>query len=333
MITLRNVLDFFRLSARPGAGEFTDDADRSVVGDIRFVRQTILLRDLYAFLLFSGVPIQPEDKKRMRIGALKYVRYSVAAPPPSWGQWEAVDNALESLFSLLPHSARRKFLLSQFPSWMPATAVLSLVLVILTLLSVVLIERNEVDAFFAFIAYVIWLASMGALGAMSFISMNVLSVQEDVTFDLTSSRLLAVRIIIGALFGLVLALPFAWDVFWNFGDLIATSTHKVPPLGSHTSLDKDDWNQAVHLLLPFVLGFSTTLVILVLNRVIAGVRAMFGEHQEGAKSPLGNALEHAMPPKSRRDVRRAGSSGQTRYPLPPRVEAMGTQRRGKPPDH
>jgi hypothetical protein len=36
------------------------------------------------------------------------------------------------------------------------------------------------------------------------------------------------------------------------------------------------------LLLPFVLGFSTSLVIMILNRVIVGVQAFFGTTKEAA---------------------------------------------------
>jgi hypothetical protein len=42
--------------------------------------------------------------------------------------------------------------------------------------------------------YLLWLMSLGATGAVAFIGTNVLSVQEDATFDLTNTRLMALRI-------------------------------------------------------------------------------------------------------------------------------------------
>src|SRR5260370_4274983 len=129
---------------------------------------------------------------------------------------------------------------------------------------------------------------MGALGAISFIAMNVLSVQEDVTFDLTSSRLLAVRVIVGALFGLVLSLPFTWEVFLGFGQTIARgmvgtdmSYIPKPSVRIEVRMPTQPWNQSLYLLLPFLLGFSTTLVILILNRLLDGVQAIFGRQQLG----------------------------------------------------
>ncbi|CAL8479374.1 hypothetical protein [Caballeronia sp. S22] len=247
----------------------------------------------------------------MHIASLKNVRFSWWGSLPTAGQWQEVETALEDLFSLLNDAERRRFLLSQFPWWLPVAAVLSLVFVILSLVAVVFFEGLGLDSLFGFIPYVIWLVSMGALGAIAFVSMNLLSVQEDVTFDLTSGRMLVVRIIIGALFGLVLSLPFSWQVFWDFGDNIATSSHNdqrslssnerfpffvpapstkpvSPPtsVSSTTSASSDasgkqrsEWEQAARLLLPFLLGFSTTLVILLLNRLISGVGAILGANQ------------------------------------------------------
>src|SRR5712692_2664941 len=56
--------------------------------------------------------------------------------------------------------------------------------------------------------YIVWLTALGALGSIAFIGMNVLSVQEDATFDLTNERLMILRIALGGLFGLILGLPF-----------------------------------------------------------------------------------------------------------------------------
>jgi hypothetical protein len=54
---------------------------------------------------------------------------------------------------------------------------------------------------------------MGAIGSVAFIGMNALSVQQDVTFDLNNDRLMVLRIVLGALFGIVLTLPFGFTQF------------------------------------------------------------------------------------------------------------------------
>jgi hypothetical protein len=116
--------------------------------------------------------------------------------------------------------------------------------------------------------YLLWLMALGATGAVAFIGMNVLSVQDDATFDLTNSRLMVLRIITGALFGLVLTLPF------GFGEYILFC---VALLGGVAGQEPNLTKQAALLLLPFVLGFSTSLVIMLLNQFIEAVQTFFGK--------------------------------------------------------
>jgi hypothetical protein len=116
---------------------------------------------------------------------------------------------------------------------------------------------------------------LGAIGAIAFISMNALSIQNDVTFELTNWSLLAVRIVLGSLFGAVLSIPFGFESFVNF---VETITRAVPALGSANSIVGISLQSAL-LLLPFILGFSTSLVILVLNRFVESLAVFFGERR------------------------------------------------------
>jgi hypothetical protein len=128
--------------------------------------------------------------------------------------------------------------------------------------------------------------SLGAIGSVAFIGMNALSVQEDATFDLTNSRLMALRISLGALFGLVLTLPTdGFNSFVTFcsqilhpGETPASSSSSAGQLGLSIS--------ALLLLLPFILGFSTSLVILVLNQLLEGVQSFFGRPSSRSSASL-----------------------------------------------
>jgi len=86
------------------------------------------------------------------------------------------------------------------------------------------------------------------------------------------------RISLGALFGLVLALPFGVRDFLDFCRNIAAESSVT--LASADSAAGKVTKQALMLLLPFVLGFSTTLVILVLNRLVDAVQSFFGKGTE-----------------------------------------------------
>jgi hypothetical protein len=110
--------------------------------------------------------------------------------------------------------------------------------------------------------------SLGAIGAVAFVGMNALSLQSDITFDLTNNRLVILRIVLGALFALVITLPFGFGGFVAFCQSIASGK-----LDSDVQLS----TQAILLLLPFILGFSTSLVIMILNRLLDAIQAFFGK--------------------------------------------------------
>jgi hypothetical protein len=58
---------------------------------------------------------------------------------------------------------------------------------------------------------------------------------------------------------------------------------------------------AIFLLLPFVLGFSTSLVIMILNRLVGGVQAFFGktEMSSGSHATLGGSHSRSSIGRSR----------------------------------
>src|SRR5262249_46816267 len=73
---------------------------------------------------------------------------------------------------------------------------------------------------------------------------------------------------LGALFGVVLTLPFGFTAFKSFADdLFAGRLETASTLALNSVL----------LLLPFILGFSTSLVIMVLNQFVEAVQSFFGK--------------------------------------------------------
>jgi hypothetical protein len=122
----------------------------------------------------------------------------------------------------------------------------------------------------AFVSFLIWVAALGGVGSIAFIGMNALAVQDDATFDITNTKLIALRIALGALFGAVLTLPVGYPSFLAF--LNELTGDKNPP-NEVTAL----LSRSVLLLLPFILGFSTSLVIMILNQFVEAVQSFFGK--------------------------------------------------------
>jgi hypothetical protein len=137
-----------------------------------------------------------------------------------------------------------------------------------------------------FLVYLIWLATLGAVGALAFIGMNALSIQDDITFDLTNTRLMLLRVTLGALFAVVLTLPFGYAEFVTFCARVAQPFQQLLVKPDSVSTEASVLTkQAIFLLLPFVLGFSTSLVILILNQIIEAAQTFFGRRSNPPAVP------------------------------------------------
>src|SRR3974390_1727 len=120
-----------------------------------------------------------------------------------------------------------------------------------------------------------WATGSGALGSFAFLAVNSLAIQTDATFDISDIGLIAVRIVLGALIGTIITLPFGFPVYLSFVKEIALPS--LPDGGQTAAIGADsEIHQAIIVLAPFLLGFSTPLVMAVLNRLVTGVEAIFG---------------------------------------------------------
>jgi hypothetical protein len=242
------------------------------ISDYYFMRDLKRLRELRSFLIQEAVG-RPDV--RLEFGSLNQLRSATTSRgrEPTKDEWTQVERLTQSLFELLTPPLRRRFLLGEIPTWIGwVTAALAL-LAVVTLVAAVVVQNARQD--FNAIAttmpfYLVWLVSLGAIGSVAFIGMNALSVQQDVTFDLSNRRLLMLRIILGSLFGLVLTLPFGYEAFKDFIAAVVSNKPIDPKSGSIST-------PAMLLLLPFVFGFSTSVVIMVLNRFVDGLQAFFGK--------------------------------------------------------
>lgn len=152
------------------------------------------------------------------------------------------------------------------------TPILLLLVVFCALLLAVAAPDNFILAATAwrFLAYLAWTSGLGGLGAIGFLAVNSLAIQNDATFDMSNPSLVTMRIVLGALFGSIVSLPFCFPYFKEFTIWVLNGG------------DLDAGHGAL-LLLPFLLGFSTTLVMTVLNRMVAGIETMFGIERGLAK--------------------------------------------------
>lgn len=248
--------------------------DPNGINDAVFLKDLQQIKNLRSFLIKEAVPIDRQDG--LAFGGLNSLHFSPIGRPPTQDEWTQVERHTQSLFQIMTEPLRRKFTLGEIPSWISYLPVVFALLAAASLMSAILLPQilgteHRIRAY-VLPFYLVWLLSLGAIGAIAFIGMNILSVQEDVTFDLTNKRLVSLRIALGALFGLVLTLPFGFEGFVQFLDAVVMG-QKEPTQPSQI----DVTTQAIMLLLPFILGFSTSLVILILNRLVEAVQGFFGK--------------------------------------------------------
>jgi hypothetical protein len=218
------------------------------------------------------------------------LQYSPEGRPPTQEEWAEVELHTQTLFRLLNDPLRKRFMLGQIPMWMATLALILAVIAVAALIGSAvtfhLTSGSATVGIDTLPCYLIWLTSLGALGSVAYIGMNALSVQEDITFDPTNRRLMVLRITLGALFGLVLTLPFGFAQFIEFIRFILNG----PPEGGADSGKLTV--QAALLLLPFILGFSTSLVIMILNRLVDAVQAFFGKSEAGLRTESSPRSSH-----------------------------------------
>ncbi|WFU19941.1 hypothetical protein [Bradyrhizobium sp. CB3481] len=251
------------------------------IRDETFYRHLVRLKKLQEFLYAEAVPIDTSNIDALTMGDLSGLHPDPRGRMPTAEEWAKVEARTQAIFRIFTPAMRRKFLMGETPwvaAWLPVYflgfAVLSLVL------AMVIMNAVDWPEYFLFIDYLIWLVSLGAIGASAFIGMNALSLQDDITFDLTNIRLMSLRISLGALFGVVLSLPFGFPEFVKFCKLAwRPSVFYDPKLGAI-----DIAQEAVFLLLPFIFGFSTSLVILVLTQLAEAVQTFLGRKPKAESS-------------------------------------------------
>jgi hypothetical protein len=248
------------------------------ISDRRFAAQLEAIQKLKRFLFDEKVLLQTDVLESIDLGALNNLKYAPAGRMPTEGEWRALDQKLASLTPLLSPALRWKFCIRELHFFFITVPIFFMATTIIATLSLALLMTfGDGESFFFVISYVtaslIWTLSQGALGACAFLCVNatVHALKEQSAsnplhqaIDVTDESILSVRVVLGALFALLIAVPIGGKsivvVYRAF-----TADNPVPPI--------EDW---IIALVPFMLGFSTTLVLAIFNRIIGGISTMFG---------------------------------------------------------
>jgi len=238
------------------------------IRDRQFMHDIDQLKALRSYMIRQA---KSSEAGKIELGDLNLLRFELKGRYPTNAEWSAMEHHSHELYKHIADPDRRKFLHGQIPQVVVNTAgafgLMALVALVAAAGLSLLIEARESRLLGLFLVFLFWVAALGAIGSIAFIGMNALAVQEDATFDLLNKKLVWLRVVLGALFAVVLTLPFGFRPFVAF----------IQELFSEAGVPSSELvPKSVLLLLPFILGFSTSLVIMILNQFVEAVQSFFG---------------------------------------------------------
>lgn len=268
------------------------------VADPLFVAQIKQYRSGRNFLLEEGIRFEPDHLAALDLTDLYMLRFKESGETVNREQWTTLDKAERTLALYFTPELRRKFRLKETRGVIGRWPLLFLTGALASFLASVILppyflsgDSAHAAALSSLGAYLIWTISLGGLGAAAFLAVNSLGIQSDTSFDMGDKALIFMRLVVGSLFGFILSLPVSLPAFARFA---------AEALGAAGTRSSDVSLETVALiLLPFFLGFSTSLVLTVMNRFVSAVETFFGV--KGAP-----VIEPAPPSPARTDARRDG---------------------------
>jgi hypothetical protein len=262
--------------------------DANAILELRFINEVKHLANLKTFLLAEAISVRPEHIKLFALGDLNQLWFSEGGRPAKAEEWNLLDERAQVLSSYLTVESRKRLQLTATPgfvAWLPIFLIVTALSSLVIAIGIEFLGLTAEDAVSVrFVSYLVWLMCLGSIGAIAFISMNALSIQSDATFDLTNRKLLTVRIVLGSLFGVVLSIPFGFASFLFFCNSITNAAYGILPAAAEGTGEAVVFSiDAALLLLPFILGFSTSLVVLVLNRFVESISTFFGQQRDAVQ--------------------------------------------------
>jgi hypothetical protein len=262
----------------------SDSSSAVNIRDARFRRQVRAVLALHEFVM-SEATVQ---QQQMSTDLWTYVDYLYSVrldrpyagePRPSRAQdWQKVGEVSRYFYGQLDLAQRKRFQLRLATGML---MIMPLVLVAIAVIGLCIsIFPKKISIFFSidpsalqFSAFLLWLLCLGSMGSIAFIYVNALAIQIDPTVDLSNRSFMIMRVILGALFALVLTLPFGFADFQTFiNGLFPAAGASIQP----AQLAAPETAKGLILIIPFLLGFSTPLVLAIMNRMIEGVQTLFG---------------------------------------------------------
>jgi hypothetical protein len=260
------------------------------IRDRLFIQQLGYTRSLVTFLIRRQALSDGPPDVLANLAALGSMRYSPAGRTASEEEWRKLYAISHGLASALPLEIATAFSIWRLRTFFGLFPLIFLIMGIAALEATYLQGYAASSSgwyyFIGLAAVLSWTCALGGLGTSAFFGTSLLAQLASATGndqaklkEITDYTYLQTRLMIGILFAFVLGLPFGHlsldtasaslyeDVVWN-AELFTTM---------------------LHILAPFLLGFSTALVLAILERFIEGIKTTLGVGQPIQQHPAASA--------------------------------------------
>lgn len=307
------------LKRKPRSDNNLAEPDPAFRNDAIFVERLTKLVKLRDFIDRESVIIKDADAAKLSFGFYNSIVFGNNGTSASAGDWEFLEERSRLLMTYMKPDLLRRFELLFAPRalyWIPiclaTVAAIALAIAVFppsgsvasALRFVAKAGNEDITAHLTswrLFAFLLWASSLGAIGAISFLYVNALSIQIDKNVDVTNKNFITMRVILGALFGVVLDLPLGYPGFVDFCDSLGRyvpSAARLPAevLGTvANSTPHVDITGGALLLFPFLIGFSAPLMINILNRLVDLIQNLFGIKSESASTAAPAPLRQEQP--------------------------------------
>jgi hypothetical protein len=252
------------------------DSSSYGIAEQRFMAQLDQIKSLKKFLFDEKVAFTAAQLPSIDLGDLNNFVYDAKGRVPSAEEWAMLDQKLAALTDLLTDALRWKIRVRElgfyFRNLPIAFLAASMGITIFYILFPYFFtnDSSPLRALYFLACLMLWTVAQGGLGACAFIGLSVASSnQPNATgleaIDLTDRNTLGIRIVLGATFAFLIGGPISYLGLDSFRQLLMVSNAPSP-----------DYKVYLFLLIPFIPGFSTKLVLALLNRFIDAIKAFFG---------------------------------------------------------
>ena len=263
------------------------DVNRMNISDLEFLKTIQFVRGFSTFVAArnpNGEWLNGAAERYTQVYALSAYSYDAQGRKPTPLEWQQVEALRFGFMSEHSQATLHSYVKTQplywikrLPLWLLLVCLISFAFSVFGFAvgsgstSTPADWNTAIATLMKLFGYLGWTVSLGALGATAYIAVNLLGLQFDNPFDANDINLVAIRVVVGIVFGFIISITISLPAISQFA-----SAAWDQAVGTGATGKPIDLTTVVQVLLPFVLGFSTSLVLTIMSRLVASVETIFG---------------------------------------------------------